>query len=53
MMERIVKYITPISKPNGQRGDKEIYWIRDVDGLRKKPSTSELLDWIKALSLAE
>ena len=24
------------------------YWIRQVDGLRKKPSTSELLDWIKA-----
>ena len=28
------------------------YRVRDVDGLKKKPSTSELLDWIKLL-LAE
>jgi MoxR-like ATPase len=28
------------------------YRIRDVPGLKKKPSTSELLDWIKLL-LAE
>jgi MoxR-like ATPase len=25
------------------------YWIREIDGFRKKPSTSELLDWIAAL----
>ena len=25
------------------------YEIRDVPGLKKKPSTSELLDWIKLL----
>ena len=25
------------------------YGIRDVPGLKKKPSTSELLDWIKLL----
>ena len=25
------------------------YGIRDVQGLKKKPSTSELLDWIKLL----
>ena len=25
------------------------YWLRDVDGLRKRPSTSELVDWIGAL----
>ena len=28
------------------------YHVRDVPGLKKKPSTSELLDWIKLL-LAE
>ena len=28
------------------------YKVRDVPGLKKKPSTSELLDWIKLL-LAE
>lgn len=25
------------------------YWLRSQDGLRKKPSTSELIDWIGAL----
>lgn len=27
------------------------YWIRDIRDVRKKPSTSELLDWIRALQL--
>lgn len=28
---------------------KKFYWIRQFDMLRKKPSTSELIDWIQAL----
>ena len=28
---------------------KRFYKIRTVDGLRKKPSTSELIDWVQAL----
>ena len=28
---------------------KTFYALRDIDGLMKKPSTSELLDWIQAL----
>jgi MoxR-like ATPase len=28
------------------------YWLRDVKGLRKRPSTSELVDWIGALLAA-
>ncbi len=28
------------------------YWLRDVRGLRKRPSTSELIDWIGALVAA-
>ena len=28
------------------------YWIRGLDELEKKPSTSELVDWIHALSLS-
>lgn len=28
---------------------RKFYWIREQDILRKKPSTSELIDWIKAL----
>ncbi|MEL6280943.1 MAG: ATP-binding protein, partial [Pseudomonadota bacterium] len=31
---------------------KTFYELRDVPGLKKKPSTSELLDWLKLL-LAE
>ena len=27
------------------------YWLRGVSGIQKKPSTSELLDWIQALAL--
>ncbi|OPY57951.1 MAG: ATPase family associated with various cellular activities (AAA) [Pelotomaculum sp. PtaU1.Bin035] len=27
------------------------YWIRSLPGLQKKPSTSELLDWIQALAV--
>jgi len=28
---------------------KKFYWLREFDEFRKKPSTSELLDWIQAL----
>ncbi|MCM1498863.1 MAG: MoxR family ATPase [Clostridium sp.] len=28
------------------------YWIRSVKDIRKKPSTSELIDWIRALMLS-
>ena len=28
---------------------KRFYWLRQIEGFRKKPSTSELLDWIQAL----
>ena len=28
---------------------KKFYWIRTLDSLRKKPSTSELIDWVQAL----
>jgi len=31
---------------------KKFYWIRQFDMLRKKPSTSELIDWIQALLAA-
>ncbi|MCX8021339.1 MAG: MoxR family ATPase [Syntrophorhabdaceae bacterium] len=52
MMERIVKVHYPdIETKLIREAIKKFYWIREVDGLRKKPSTSELLDWIKALAL--
>ncbi|MDR0853118.1 MAG: MoxR family ATPase [Clostridiales Family XIII bacterium] len=31
---------------------KKFYEIREMDSIRKKPSTSELLDWLMALSLS-
>mgnify|MGYP001032169622 CR=1 FL=1 len=30
---------------------KAFYKLREIDGFRKKPSTSELLDWIQALTI--
>ncbi|NLE73876.1 MAG: MoxR family ATPase [Actinobacteria bacterium] len=27
------------------------YWLREVPGLQKKPSTSELIDWVQALAM--
>jgi MoxR-like ATPase len=52
MMERIVKVHYPdIENKLIKEALKRFYWIREMDGLRKKPSTSELIDWIKALML--
>ncbi|MDH3522220.1 MAG: MoxR family ATPase [Acidobacteriota bacterium] len=28
---------------------RRFYWLRDLDAVRKRPSTSELIDWIAAL----
>ena len=50
MMERIVKVHYPdIEMKLVREAIKRFYWIREVEGLRKKPSTSELLDWLKLL----
>lgn len=52
MMEKIVKVHYPdIENKVVKEALKRFYWIREMEGLRKKPSTSELLDWIKALAL--
>ena len=52
-MERIVDVHFPNLKKNLLREALEAFYkVRDVPGLKKKPSTSELLDWIKLL-LAE
>lgn len=52
MMERIVRVHFPdIQEKLVRESIKRFYWIRQIDGLRKKPSTSELLDWIKALAV--
>ena len=52
-MENIVEVHFPgIKKHLVSEAMKVFYEIRDVPGLKKKPSTSELLDWLKLL-LAE
>src|SRR5260370_23779572 len=50
IMERIVDVHFPNLKKSLLREALEVFFeIRDVPGLKKKPSTSELLDWLKLL----
>jgi MoxR-like ATPase len=52
-MSRIIDVHFPKLKKTLLREALEAFYrVRDVPGLKKKPSTSELLDWIKLL-LAE
>ena len=52
-MERIVQVHFPTLKKSLLREAMEVFFeVREVPGLKKKPSTSELLDWLKLL-LAE
>ena len=49
-MERIVDVHFPNLKKSLLREAMEVFFeIREVPGLKKKPSTSELLDWLKLL----
>ena len=47
----LIPWVSDIEDKLIREAMKKFYWIREMDGLKKKPSTSELLDWIKALSL--
>ena len=50
LMEEIVYVHFPVIEKKLLREClKKFYWIRQFDMLRKKPSTSELIDWIQAL----
>jgi MoxR-like ATPase len=50
LMEEIVRVHFPDIKDNLLREAlKAFYKLREVDDFRKKPSTSELIDWIRAL----
>jgi len=52
MMEDIVRVHYPdINDKLLAEALTAFYWLRGVPGLQKKPSTSELLDWIQALAL--
>jgi MoxR-like ATPase len=53
LMEEIIRVHFPeIEKKLTREVLKKFYWIREFDMLRKKPSTSELVDWVQALIAA-
>ena len=49
MQEIIAVHYPDIQKTLVSKAMEIFYEIRDVPGLKKKPSTSELLDWLKLL----
>jgi MoxR-like ATPase len=50
LMEKIVRVHYPEIQSNLlQKALQTFYSLREIDEFRKKPSTSELIDWIKAL----
>lgn len=53
LMEEIVKTHYPQVEENVLKNAMQVfYWIRSIRDIRKKPSTSELIDWVNALSLS-
>ncbi len=52
LMEEIVRVHFPSLETKVLREAlKKFYWVRRFDMLRKKPSTSELIDWLQALQI--
>jgi MoxR-like ATPase len=52
LMEEIIRVHFPdIQQKLLREALKKFYWVRKFDMLRKKPSTSELIDWLQALQL--
>ncbi len=50
LMEKIVRVHFPdIEKNLLKEASRTFYALREIEGFRKKPSTSELIDWIHAL----
>ena len=53
LMARIVRVHHPkIGDALVEQCRARFYWLREIKGLRKRPSTSELVDWIGALLAA-
>ncbi len=52
MMRRIVRVHHPnLEDRLIEEAIKAFYWVRQLPAIQKKPSTSELIDWLRALSL--
>lgn len=49
MAEIVKAHVPEVSEKLLQSAIKRFYEIRQIEGLEKKPSTSEMLDWIKVL----
>ncbi len=49
MTEIVKAHIPDVEEKLLQSAIQKFYEIRQVDGLKKKPSTSEMLDWIRVL----
>ena len=51
-MERIIKvHLGDVDEILLSQAIQAFYWLRSVRGLEKRPSTSELIDWVRALVL--
>ena len=52
-MEEIIKvHYSDIEKNLMRQAMETFYWIREMKEIQKRPSTSELLDWLQALVLS-
>lgn len=52
MMTEIIRVHHPdLEQKLLEEAMEAFYWIRGIGGLQKKPSTSELLDWVQALTV--
>ena len=52
-MERILRvHFSKLDDELLSQAMQAFYWLRSLDGIEKKPSTSELVDWIRALSVS-
>ena len=52
-MEQILKvHFNKLEDKLLQQSMEAFYYLRSMDGIEKKPSTSELVDWVRALQLS-
>lgn len=52
LMRRIVKVHHPdLEARLLDQAMETFYWLRQIPGIQKKPSTSELIDWLRALAI--
>ena len=54
MMRQIVRvHFEQLQDNILQQAMDVFYWIRNLNGIQKKPSTAELVDWMRALTLSD